>query len=532
MTQVRKILLVQPNLKWMDWNWKTSWDIHPLNLCLLASVVREEYEVAILDANLEDMDEEQFAKALREHAPDMVGVTLLTNEYWEVAHICARMLREIDPSIITVMGGVYATVSYRKIHEDTNFDYICVGEGEHVFPELLNYLNGKGEFPEYGFLGHKEGEVTDPRKVKRAPFIQDLDALKFPAWDLVDYDRYINQVGKVTVDAPYNYPYARIMTSRGCPIGCTFCEVELISGGPFRYRSVDSIIDELKWLKSEYGIKSFMIDDDNFFINRRRVRDFCTRLIEDGLDLQWKAIAVAVFHLTDEVVEMMAAAGCRSVNLAIESGSERVLKDVIRKPVKLEKARHISAKIKSLDMDLICNFIIGLPTETWSEIRETFSFAEELDADYSKFFIATALEGTKLADMVEANNLQMDGDRSGQMKDLNWSISRVKSAEWTTEDITILRAYEWERINFRTQAKRDKLTRMMNISVEDLDGLRRNTFRSVKDNLSLIWSEEAAVEARAEPPHHGDHRSPGATSYPGIKPGSVELAKKSADLAL
>ena len=522
MSRIRKIALIQPNMKWINWNWKTSWDVHPMNLCLLGAMIRNDYDVTVIDANASDQTPEQFKKIIEDLKPDLVGLTLLTNEYWESAHLGAQYVKEVNPDIINVIGGVYATVSYKTIYADTHFDYICVGEGEHVFPELLKYLNGLGEFPSAGFLGRKDGEHTQPDKVRRAPFIQDLDILPYPAWDMVNYHEYVNRVGKVTVDHPYVYPYTRMMTSRGCPIGCTFCEVELITGGPFRYRSVDNVIKELQWLKKDYGIKSFMMDDDNFFINQKRVKEFCMALIDLKMDLSWKAHAVAVFHMNEEIIELMARSGCCSVALAVESGSARVLKDIIHKPVKLDSARKVARKIKDVGMDLICNFIIGFPTETWEEIRQTFAFAEELDPDYCKFFIATPLEGTELAKMAIENNLiAKHADTTGQMKDMDWSTSQIVSNVWTVEDITIVRAYEWERINFRTPAKREKLARMMGITLEELEALRKNTFKSVQDNLRKLARKKNGsgrddlVEAVVE--HHGDHRSPGAQTYPGVQ---------------
>ena len=156
MKKSKRVVLVQPNMKWMDWNWKTSWDIHPLNLCLLGAMIQSDYDVTVLDANLENYTREQFKQAIKNLDPDLVGLTLLTNEYSEVAHIGAQLVRDVDPEIVTVLGGVYATVSYNAIYKDTNFDYICVGEGEHSFPELLKYLRGEGEFPREGFLGSLE----------------------------------------------------------------------------------------------------------------------------------------------------------------------------------------------------------------------------------------------------------------------------------------------------------------------------------------------------------------------------------------
>ncbi len=165
-------------------------------------------------------------------------------------------------------------------------------------------------------------------------------------------------------------------------------------------------------------------------------------------------------------------------------------------------------------MDLVANWIVGFPTETWAEIRQTFAFAEELKTDYSKFFIATPLEGTILNDMVVENNLMADGaDTSGRMQDLNWSTGKILSDEWTVDDLTILRAYEWERINFAPE-KREKLSRMLGVSLEELDKLRQNTFSSVVDNI-LKNNKSKAVDTTSS--HAADHRLCNAESYPGVE---------------
>ena len=100
-----RVVLVQPNMKWMNWNWKTSWDIHPLNLCLLGAMIKDDYDVTIVDANLEEYTPEKFKEVIEKQKPDLVGVTLLTNEYSEVAHMAAKLVKEISQDITTVLGG-------------------------------------------------------------------------------------------------------------------------------------------------------------------------------------------------------------------------------------------------------------------------------------------------------------------------------------------------------------------------------------------------------------------------------------------
>ena len=471
--KIEKIVLVQPNLRWIDWNFKTLWEIHPVSLCLIGAMIEDQYEVVIVDANIEDMKEEEFKQRIAELEPDLVGITLLTMEYGKTAHIAARLVKELDMGIVTVLGGIYASQAPEIAGEDPNLDYLVLGEGEYVFPQLLDYIQGNGEMPERGVSPWVDGRRLPACK---APFIQDLDALPMPAYHLADYARYANTLQRISVDSPRTLPYARIITSRGCPIGCTFCEIESIAGKPFRSRSVSNVIKEMKYLIDNYGITSIIFDDDNLYINRKRTKDLCNAMVAEGLNLKWNAIAVSVFYLNDEILEAMAASGCEYVDMAIESGVERVLKEIVHKPVKLDYVRLMVDKAKSLGIDVNTHFIIGFPGETWEEIRETIRYAESLDADYTKFFIYQPLPNTPLYKTV----MEQKSLRGGvNMKtELNWSDSQIISDEFTSQDLRVLRAYEWDRINFTSHEKMLNIARMMRISVEKLNKLRKDTLAS------------------------------------------------------
>ncbi|MBC8285651.1 MAG: cobalamin B12-binding domain-containing protein, partial [Nitrospinae bacterium] len=293
---IKKIVLVQPNLKWIDYNFKTLWEIHPINLCLIAAVVEKDYDVTILDANIEDMSEETFKNKISDLNPDLVGITLLTMEYGQVAHIASKLVKEAIPDAVVVMGGIYTSQAPELVGKDTNIDYMVLGEGEHTFPKLLKYLEGKSEFPTIGIGYWKDGKRIIQGK---SPFILDLDNLPLPAYHMIDYTRYTNSIQRVSVDSPRVLPYARVFTSRGCGVGCTFCEIESIAGAKFRHRSAENVIQELIFLKENYGIKSIIFDDDNFYINTNRTRAIFRGMIEAKLDLKWNAIAVPVFYLSE-----------------------------------------------------------------------------------------------------------------------------------------------------------------------------------------------------------------------------------------
>ena len=178
-------------------------------------------------------------------------------------------------------------------------------------------------------------------------------------------------------------------------------KVPSLQGSYFRARSPDNVCDEIEWLKKEYGIKSILFDDDNMFTNMKRGRALLRRMIDRGLSMPWTSIATAVFRLDNEMVDLMAESGCTYIDVAIESGTERVTRDIILKPINFKQAKTMVAYARKKGIFVAANYIIGFPTETWEEIRETIKFSEEINADYSKIFIAIPLRNTEMFDLAQ-----------------------------------------------------------------------------------------------------------------------------------
>lgn len=470
-----KIALVIPNFRWSKWEQKTLWDLFPYNLCLLAAMIEDKYKVEIIDANIDNMTTTEFSSLIQQMKPDVVGITMLTNEYANSAHIAARIVKQVDNSIIIVLGGVYATVSSEVAIMDDNIDYIVMGEGEYVFRDLLDYIYGGSESKPKNIVYKLNGEVS---ATPRGEAIENLDALPFPAYHKIDFMKYATHHLRESVDAPKPFPYARIITSRGCPMGCCFCEVQHIMGKKFRARSPDNIIDEIVWLKETYDIKSLIFEDDNLYLDKKRAKEILRKLIKKNLDLKLTAVNVPIFAADEELLGLLKAGGAQFVGLAIESGVERVLKEIIHKPVNLGYAKKLIEKIKELDMDVISNFIIGFPGETWDEIRQTIKFAEDIDVDYVKIFIATPLPKTELYRLAkEGGYLRDDFDFDKHC----WSYGQIQTDEFTPGDLTILRAYEWDRINFSSPIKRKKIAEMMSVTEERLNQIRKYTLASARE---------------------------------------------------
>ncbi len=463
----KKIMLVLPNHRWATTaeNY-TMWLIHPTQICLLAAQIEDKYDVKIVDCIINDFSEKEFEEIVRTERPDVIGVSNFTHEYSKAGHTAVNIVKQINPSIVTLMGGVYVTSTPQLAMQNKNLDFAFRGEAEILIKDFLAYLYEGGPLPEKGLVYRKDNTVV---LSPRYDFIKDLSSLKYPAYHLVDFLKYATRYSREATGRPRALPFARLSMTRGCPIGCTFCQVESISGAPTRYRSAEHFIGEIELLKNNYGIKCFSFDDDNMFMNKNKAKEMLRLLIQKNLDIKWQMDATAIFCMDDECIELAKQSGCQYLNFAVESGSSRVLKEIIKKPIDLERTKDMARKLRAAGIDTVANFILGSPGETWDEIRQTIKYAEELEVDYVKFFICTPLANTKMFQMaVDMGYLDKDFDFAKH----DWSGGTFDTPHWRGKDLAILRAYEWDRINFSSQARKEKIMKMMDVTEQRLDEIR------------------------------------------------------------
>jgi len=455
-----KVLLIIPNLNWIDQDANALWDVFPWNLCMLAAMIEEFCDIQILDAYQKKLSIEELQFEIEKCDPDVVGITVLMDQYGKAGHIVAEIVKAINTNIVTIMGGVYATVNSDFVVKDINIDYVVIGEGEYVFRDLLNYLRGYDDIELTNGIAYlHNGKIVNKG---HSDLIKDLNALPRPAYHLIDFLSYANAYSdRKSVDAPDIYPYARIVTSRGCPYKCTFCQVPSIQGRYFRHRSVEHILDEIAWLKVKYAIKAIIFDDDNLYTNIKHSKQLFKGMASHNLSMPWVSIATSVFRLDEELLDLMYDSGCCYIDIAIESGSQRVIKEIVKKPINHKRAIELVEYATEKGIFVSANFIIGFPYETWDEILETIKFAEVIAIDYAKIFIAIPLKSKTSESVWTSGGL-------------------LETAEFSSEDLTILRAYEWDRINFSSEEKRKKISNRMGVSIDELKKIRKNTLLNAR----------------------------------------------------
>ena len=389
---MKKLLLTYPNQLWQKFDIVTTWVLNPATLCGLATVVKDIVEIKIVDANYYNLTEKQFEEQVRSFQPDYVGISVLTSEYGDTLDVAASIVKCVSRDTVVIAGGVHPTIEFMSVIQNPDIDYVCRGEGEFVLRDLLLYLDGKGDFPKEGFVFKKSGEV----EIQLQAIVKDIAKLPWPDFSFIKLDDYLYTEHRKGPQRPPAMPYYRLRITRGCPFRCSFCQVESINGLKIRTRDPEDVVDEIIFYKEKYGLKALVFDDDNLNGAKAFFRRVLQLMIEREVNLPWQIIAFAVWLLDDEMLDLMARAGCTQINVAIESGNQRVLKEIIQKPIKLEKIPTLIQKVKEKGITVLANFIVGFPGEKWDEIRETVRYAENCGADYVKIFVAVPLKNTKM----------------------------------------------------------------------------------------------------------------------------------------
>lgn len=476
----KTVVLILPNIAWNTKNKGVDWTIWPISLCTFAAVLEPEYHVEIIDANIDYLSEEALAQRLQALQPLAVGISVFCDDFADGGHTAARIMKSINTNVPVVMGGSYVTLNPDVATKDDNIDYFVVGEGEFVFKAILDYLSGRTEtLPSYGVVYRTaDGRVVD---CGSRHTIACLDQLPFPKYEKIDFLKYATKEERNSAYKPPLLPYGRITTSRGCPFSCCFCQVEAVNGAGIRYRSAANVLDEVEMLIKRYQIKSLLVDDANFTADLKRAKAIIRGFIERQFALQWRIMNLAAYTLDTELLELMLESGCNHIDLAIESGAQRVLTEIIRKPLNLNRVASILDVAKDLGFMTSANFIIGLPGETWEEIRQTIRFAEAINVDYVKIMVAMPLRHTKLYEIAhDGGYLRKDFD----FFNMRWGVGEISTEEFTSIDTTILRTYEWDRINFSSADKIRRVARLMGVDEQTIVKMRVSTRKSLEQLLS------------------------------------------------
>ena len=499
--KIKKILLAQPNYTWIT---KRTWRFPPYTLCLLKSAVNYRAETLVFDPNFADLSEEDVESALKELKPDLVGVTSASTEYFDASRLLISIIRRSLPDAIIVFGGVIPTVLLEEAMKDRNVDYWMTGECDISFPMLVDELKKKE--PDLAIIKGLAYWRKDGKAATNAnTFIEKLDDITIP-----DYSCIIGRknLGRVTLQeygnvplkyAPYlyakKYPSAVTITTRGCPFNCVFCAGKTVSGQKVRFRSAGNVLAEIDWLY-EQGIREVTFLDDHFLADKRRAMDIMEGILKRKYDMAWKCSSVTAWMLDREMLELMHKSGCDFLGVSAESGNQHTIDKIIKKPVNLKNLPAIFDIAKSIGFDIVVNFIIGFPGETWDQIRDTIKYAEDIDVHMVLIHTATPLPKTELMDICMREKL-LPGDYCENMsKYSGYGKGLITTKEFTPFELEVIRSFEWDRINFSSEEKKRAIMRLNGITREELEAWRANTRRSlgISSRINNLMNASAAAE--------------------------------------
>jgi len=334
----------------------------PLGLAYIAAVLlKNGFSVSAIDMNIPFIDFEYVRKRIEREKPIIVGVSACTETYLNALRI-ARIAKEANSGIVTVIGGPHVTFSPTDTLRNKEVDVVVRGEGEITMLELANhFIKGFPTIEGIQGISYKtEGDTV--RSNADRPFIQDLDSLPFPARHLFPL-RF------------YQFP-GNISTARGCPYRCIFCAASAMGGRKYRIRTPKNIINEIIHLIEKYGIKTFTFVDDTFTVFPKRTYEICELIKALTPDIRWQC-STRVDTVTEETLREMKSAGCYAITLGIESGCQRIL-DEIGKGITLDQVRRIVQHAVRVGIEVYCSFMLPHPGDTVETVRQTKEFMKEL----------------------------------------------------------------------------------------------------------------------------------------------------------
>jgi anaerobic magnesium-protoporphyrin IX monomethyl ester cyclase len=374
----------------------------PYGLATMANTLRGKgLDVEIYDINALRPSEEEILETLRRKSWNVVGLSGLVTTYgfhkWLIPH-----LKTLNPGAPVISGGGLATSSSDLLFQHTPVDIAVLGEGEETLFELCRALE-RGD-PMAGVAGirfRENGRVVTT--ATREP-IRDLDAVPFPAWDLLPMEIYL--ANPIWGDVAGNSSRFRkdirvtrsmnVISSRGCPFSCNYC-YHLFGRSSYRFRSARNVADEVETLVDQFAVEFLGFVDDNMMASEKRLLQFCDLMEKRKLPITWGCHG-RVTSAKPEILQRMAETGCVWIGYGIESGSQDIL-NAMNKKARVEQAKEAIRHTRKAGIYPNTTFIFGYPGESLRSIQETIDFKKQMGIECGSFF-ATPYPGTPLYERI------------------------------------------------------------------------------------------------------------------------------------
>ena len=361
----------------------------PLGLLYLAAYLEERtvHEPAVVDCQVERLNADGIRRRILENAPDVVGISVMTMGLIDALNTI-QIVKTAVPDVPVVLGGPHVHLFPDETMQLPGVDYLVLGEGERSFAGLLDALTSskqrRAEALEAipGLVYKRDGRII---KTSPPEPVEDLDDIPFPARHLVPYREYSSLLSA-------GETVTTLFTSRGCPFKCRFCDRPHL-GKRFRARSAMNTVDEIERCV-EMGIGEFLIYDDTFTVNKRRVLDICDEILRRKLSINFD-IRARVDTINETMLKQLRKAGCSGIHYGVEAGTPAALA-ALNKGITIPQVKEVFTMTRKAGLPILAYFMIGNPGETRKEVLETFRVARMLDPDFVHLTILTPFPGTQI----------------------------------------------------------------------------------------------------------------------------------------
>ena len=393
--EIESILLIMPPFSMKERYGrgieKIGASLPPLGLLYVgAALEKAGYNVKIFDTQIYNWNIKEIVQHCDDFKPDAVGVYCNTSNYQRAVELAQEIKTGFAFNIPIIFGGPHVTIRPLEVLSNDAIDYVVIGEGEISSVELIDVLNNRYPGLKLGDvkgIGFKEGGKPTINPFRA--LIENLDLIPFPARHLVPMEKY-----RPSPNQYKRFPMTTMMVSRGCPFNCTFCNVEKLWTRRYRIRSVKNVVDEIKHLIKNYGIREINFWDDIWGLNKEWIKEFCDAIKKEKLNLTWSC-ECRVDTIDKEILKKMKEAGCWCIFFGIESLDQEIL-EAINKKITIEKITQAFVWMREAGIEIRANFILGLPKETPEKVRKMLEILCQLNPDYVKFNLLTPYPETAL----------------------------------------------------------------------------------------------------------------------------------------
>lgn len=401
----------------------------PMSLLYLSGVTRKLCETKILD--LKVIEETDFLSivqnTVKEYNPDIVGITcLFSGDIVNIVRI-AESVKNVNPSIVVMTGGMHPTLFAKDILKNClDIDIVFMGEGEDSTKKVLCAILDNKDFSGIDGVAYRQKDSKVLLSIRalqaqstssdysicccpQTTYIENIDLIPRPAYELFNMDDY-----KVDTSRWYNPNNVKInglalpiLTSRSCPNQCNFCSSFHVMGKRFRARSADSVVDEIEYLYNSYDVRYIRIMDDNFTLDKKRAMDICNKIVAKGMKLALECVnGFFINSLDEELISALVSAGLMKTAFPIESGSDYIRNEVIRKHLPRNRIYEVAELFSKYPKVFVKAFIvIGFPEETEQTLQDSVNMLKELPLDDISVAPLAPLPGTRVFEQCKKDNL-------------------------------------------------------------------------------------------------------------------------------